>query len=102
MSASDPRPLTRLAPLAGAWLGLVLLTLGSLGLGEGLRGADWLPGLVAGIVWLKAWLVARYFLEAPLTHSFIRRVIWTFIAFAPIALVLTDLFGQQFAGWVQL
>jgi hypothetical protein len=54
------------------------------------------------VVWLKAWLVARYFLEAPQCHVFIRRVIWTFTAFAPLALVLTDLFGQQFALWLQL
>ena len=51
---------------------------------------------------VKAWLVARYFLEAQLTHNFIRRMIWIFIAFAPIALVLTDRFGRQFAAWVQL
>jgi hypothetical protein len=39
-----------------------------------------------------------YFLmETPLSHTFIRRLIWIFIAFAPIALVLTDLFGRQFA-----
>ena len=65
----------------------------------------WCPGLllpVASIIWLKARLVARYFLEAPLCTTFIRRLIWTFIAFAPIALVLTDLFGRQFAEAFQL
>lgn len=90
-----PEPSTRLAPLAAAWLGLVLLTLISLGLGEWLGRAAWLPALVAAIVWLKAWLVAHYFLEAHLSHPFIRRTVWVFIAFAPIALVLTDLFGER-------
>ena len=85
-----------------AWLGLVLLTLASLFSGTALRADTWLPVLVAAIIWLKAWLVARYFLEAQLTHNFIRRMIWIFIAFAPIALVLTDRFGRQFAAWVQL
>ena len=41
----------------------------------------------AAIIWLKAWLVAYFFLEAKRCHTFIRRLIWAFIAFAPIALV---------------
>ena len=102
MITPDPKPSIRLAPLVIAWLGLVSLTLASLGLGDWLRGASWLPLLVAAIAWLKAWLVARYFLETQLTRTFIRRLIWTFIAFAPIALVLTDRFGRQFAEWAQL
>lgn len=102
MDTPDPIPSTQLRPLLIAWLGLVLLTLASLGLGEWLSGRSWLPLLVAAIVWLKAWLVARYFLEAQLCRTFIRRLIWVFIAFAPIALVLTDRFGRQFAEWVQL
>lgn len=102
MNTPQPQPPTRLAPLVGAWVFLVLLTLASLGFANSLRGADWLPELVASMVWLKAWLVARYFLETPHCHIFIRLVVWNFIAFAPLALVLTDLFGQQFAHWVQL
>ena len=102
MSTPPSCPSARLAPLVFAWLGLVLLTLLSLGLGEWLREVSWLPVLVAAIIWLKAWLVACFFMETPLSHTFIRRLIWIFIAFAPIALVLTDLFGRQFAELVQL
>ncbi len=96
------RTSARLAPLLFAWFGLILLTLLSLGLGDLLREASWLPVLVAAIIWLKAWLVAYFFLETPRCHTFIRRLIWIFIAFAPIALVLTDLFGRQFAELMQL
>lgn len=91
-----------LAPLLVAWLGLVVLTLFSLGLGEWFATAAWTPVLVAAVIWTKAWLVARYFLEATECHVFIRRLIWTFIAFAPVALLLTDRFGRQFAAFVQL
>jgi len=61
-----------------------------------------MPRLVAAITWLKAWLVAYFFLEAKLCHTFIRRLIWVFIAFAPIALTLTDMFGPQFAAAIQI
>ena len=89
-----------LVPLVGAWLGLVLLTLASLGLGEWLRASGWLPLLVASIIWFKGWLIGRYFLEAHLSRTFIRRLVWGFIAFAPVALVLTDFFGRQFVTWI--
>ena len=102
MSTPPSRRSARLTPLVFAWLGLVLLTLLSLGLGEWLREVAWLPVLVAAIIWLKAWLVAYFFLEAKLCHTFVRRMIWAFIAFAPIALTLTDLFGRRFAALVQL
>ena len=94
MNTPQRLPSTRLAPLVFAWLALITLTLLSLGLGEWLRDAPGLPALVAAIVWFKAWLVADYFLETPLSHAF--------IAFAPIALVLTDMFGRQFAELMQL
>lgn len=102
MNQTEPNPIANLPRLALAWLALVTLTLVSLGLGEWLGGAPWLPTLVAAIIWLKAWLVAYFFLEARLCHTLIRRLIWAFIAFAPVALVLTDLFGQQFAALVQI
>jgi len=102
MNTSELQPSVRLAPLVFAWVGLLVLTLLSLGLGGWLRDWSALPAIVAAIVWLKAWLVARFFLEAPLSRTFIRRLIWIFIAFAPIALVLTDTFGRQFAHLVQL
>ena len=102
METERTRPSVRMAPLVLAWAGLVILTLLTIGLGEWFRG---LPGLilpVAAIIWLKAWLVARYFLETPLARTFIRRLVWIFIAFAPIALVITDLFGRQLAKWLQV
>ena len=102
MRPPAPQPETRLKPLVWTWVALLALTGASLGLGEWLRGASWLPLLVAAIIWLKAWLVARHFLEVKLSRAFIRRVVWTFIAFAPVALVLTDRFGRQFAAWAQL
>lgn len=89
-------------PLAFTWLGLTLLTLGSVALGEWMHGMSGLPIMVAAIVWLKAWLVARYYLEVRLSRRFIRWLVWVFIAFAPLALVFTDLFGQRFAAWAQL
>lgn len=89
-----------LFPLIIAWLGLVSLTLVSLGLGEWLHNSGWLPLLVASIIWFKAWLIGRYFLEAHLSRTFIRRLVSGFIAFAPIALVLTDFFGSQFVAWI--
>ena len=102
MDTRNRQFIERIAPLVFAWLGLLTLTALSLGLGEWLRDLAWLPVLVAAVIWLKAWLVAYFFLEAPLSRTFIRRLIWIFIAFAPIALVLTDLFGRQFASLVQL
>lgn len=102
MSASENKPSTALAPLTYAWLGLVALTLVSLGLGKWFHGAAWLPVLVAVIVWLKGMLVARRFIEAELAHPFIRRVLWAFIAFTPVALVLIAFFGSQFARWATL
>ena len=91
-----------LTPLAFVWLGLVALSLLSLVLGEWIGEAAWLPVLVAAIIWLKAWLVARYFLEITQCTTFIRRLVLGFIAFAPIALVLTDTFGPQLASILQL
>lgn len=91
-----------LTPLALVWLALVLLSLLSLVLGEWIGQANWLPAAVATVIWLKAWLVARYFLEANQCVAFIRRLVLGFIAFAPIALVLTDTFGTQLAAALQL
>lgn len=102
MESEHPQPSQRMTPLVVAWAGLVILTLVSIALGEWLRGVPGLLLPVASIIWLKAWLVARYFLETRLTTTFIRRLVWTFIAFAPIALVITDLFGSQLAKWSQV
>ena len=102
MASSENTLNVRILPLFVAWFGLVSLSLLSLGLGYWLGDAPWAPALVGSIIWLKAWLVARYFLEAPLCRTFIRRLIWTFIAFAPIALVITDMFASDIARMTQL
>jgi hypothetical protein len=102
MNTPYRQPAARLTPLVFTWLGLVALTLISLVLGEWVGHATWLPTLVAAIIWLKAWLVASFFLETRLSHTFIRRLTWIFIAFAPITLALTDLFGRQFAAMARL
>lgn len=91
-----------LTPLALVWLGLILLSLLSLVLGEWVGQTSWLPAAVGAVIWLKAWLVAHYFLEANQCVAFIRRLVLGFIAFAPIALVLTDTFGSQLAVLLQL
>ena len=102
MEPRQTSPSLCMAPLVGAWVGLVALTLLSIALGEWLRGVPGLLLPVAAIIWLKAWLIARYFLEISLTRTLIRRIVWVFIAFAPIALVITDLFGRQLAKWLQV
>ena len=91
-----------LAPLAYAWLGLVALTLLSLGLGQWFQGGAGLQLLVAAIVWMKGVLVARRFIEVQQAHPFIRRVVSAFIAFTPLALVLVAYFGPQVARWASL
>lgn len=91
-----------MAPLVMAWGSLVLLSLLSVGLGEWVGSAPWLPAMVSAVIWLKGWLVARYFLEARLCRTLIRRMLWTFVAFAPIALVITDTFGPRLARVLQV
>lgn len=85
-----------------AWLALLVLTIVSLGLGEWLRGVPWLPLLVAAIIWVKGALVARHFIEAHLAHPFIARSLQVFVAFVPVALVLTAFFGDRIARWATL
>lgn len=102
METTEYQPSLEIRPLAIAWLGLVLLTLLSLVLGSEFHGAKWLQVLVAGIVWLKGWLVASQFIEAKITRPFIRRVLLGFIAFAPAALLFTAFFGHEFARWATL
>jgi hypothetical protein len=96
------QPTSKLTPLTVTWLALVGLTLLSLGLGQWLHGAAWLQLLVAAIVWIKGSLVARNFIESDLAHPFIRNLLRGFIAFTPMALVLTAFYGQQFARWATL
>lgn len=102
MSERTQQPGTALAPLAIAWLALVALTLLSLLLGQSSHGATWLHFVVAAIVWVKGVLVSRRFIESDLAHPFIKNVLRGFIAFAPIALVLTAVYRQEFATLVTL
>ena len=90
-------PTDRFRILTATWIALVALTLFSLGLGEWFRAAAWLPLLVAAIIWLKGALVAHWFIEASVAHPFIARILQTFIAIAPLALILTAFFGDILA-----
>ena len=91
-----------LRPLVAAWLGLVALTLLSVGVAHWLTDATWLPVFVAVIVWLKGTLVARKFIEVQYATPFIRRLVTVFIAIVPIAQILTGFFGYQIARWTLL
>lgn len=95
-------PSTSLKPLFSAWLALVALTLLSLALGHWFHGAHWLPLIVAAIIGLKGHLIARHFIESHLAHPFIARVLSSFIAFTPLALLLIAFFGRDFARWASL
>lgn len=86
---NDKRPFT-----VFAWLGLLALTLVSLGLGQEFGHAPWMPLLVAAIIWVKGAVVARYFIESHQAHPFIAWVIRVFIALVPVALVVTALLGK--------
>jgi caa(3)-type oxidase subunit IV len=93
---------SRLPTLFGAWAALAAATFASLVLGEWLPPGEWLALLVALLIGLKAWLVARYYLETGNSHAFIRRLTWAFVAFVPLALVLTVAFGDRLAAWMSL
>ena len=88
--------------LTAAWLGLVTLTLLSLGLSEWFRDIRLLPLLVAAIMWIKGAVVARCFIESHVAHPFIKRVVKVFISIAPIALLATAFFGSTLARWATL
>ena len=102
MSDLVKHPSTAIAPLGSAWLILVALTLISPFLGQWLHGVGWLQLLVAGIVWVKGWLIVRQFIEIELAHPFIRRVMQGFILFTPVMLLLTVFLGNHFARWATL
>lgn len=97
MSPLQTAPSTAYTPLVKTWLALVGLTLISVLLSEYLHGDAWLQLLVAAIVWIKGDLISRHFIETRLAHPFIRRVTHAFVAFTPLALVLTAFFGKEFA-----
>lgn len=89
---------TSLRPMVIAWLGLVTLTLCSLFIAEWLPGMTGLALLIAAIIWLKGWLLARFYLETELSRRIIRWATWAFVAFVPIGLLLTSYFGPGIAA----
>jgi hypothetical protein len=98
MRHPSPAPKSTLRLLFLAWLGLMLLTGVSILIGHELHGKAGLQPLVAGVLWLKSWLVVRYFLEGRSIHWFFRRVLYVFIAITPLCLVGLGLWheGAQF------
>ena len=84
----------RIQPPVFAWLALLALSFSGLILGELVGHARWMPLLVAAIIWAKGTMVARYFIESHQVHSYIAWVIRGFVAFVPVALVLTALLGK--------
>lgn len=75
--------------LSKAWAILLALTVVSIVLGENHGHASWMPYLVAAIIWIKGTVVARYFLESRTVHPFIAWLLRIFIAFVPLALLVT-------------
>lgn len=102
MKTISAAPAGALSPLFLAWLGLVALTVFGLCLGRWLAGEAWLQVAVAGVVWLKGWIVARYFLESHRAHPFVAWVVRGFLVCVPAALVFTALFGKHLARWTTL
>ena len=76
------------------WLGLLALSLTGLLLGDHFGHRPWMPLLVAVIIWVKGSLVARYFIESHTAHPFVRWLLRIFIAFVPLALVISAWFGK--------
>ena len=76
------------------WLGLLALSLTGLLLGEHFGHRPWMPLLVAAIIWVKGSLVAHYFIESHTAHPFVRWLLRIFIAFVPLALVISAWFGK--------
>ena len=95
MSHASPAPKSTLRLLFLAWLGLMLLTGVSILTGHELHGRAGLQPLVAGILWLKSWLVVRYFLEGRSIHDFFRRVLYVFIAITPLCLIGLGLWHER-------
>lgn len=88
------RPHSKISPLVMAWLGLLVLTLVSLVLGNRFGHASWMPLPVAAIIWIKGTVVSSYFIESNGAHPLIAWIVRAFIAFVPVVLVLFALFGR--------
>lgn len=102
MGTLEKKHSAQLMPLTYAWLLLVVLTLMSLYFGQWFHGAGWLQPLVAAIIFLKGILVAKRFIEIDVTHPFIRRVVYGFVAVTPVLLIAITYFGEQLVRWVTL
>lgn len=102
MDTTDRKPGTSLLPLVATWFVLICLTLISPQMGDWLDGQELTQCVVAGIIWVKGSLVARHFIEVEQAHPFIRNVLRFFIAFTPIAIVLTTFFGDTFVRFATL
>jgi len=76
------------------WLGLLALTVVSLILGHRFGHAPWMPLIVAALIWIKGTLVAKYFIESDKAHYVIALIVKIFVAFVPVALVLTAFFSR--------
>ena len=85
---------SKFPPPVFAWLALLALSFIGLGLGELVGHARWMPLLVAAIIWTKGSMVARHFVESHKAHPFIAWIMRIFIAFVPVALVLTAFLGK--------
>jgi len=83
-------PTAKQLPVVHAWAGLLALTGLGLVLGHMFGHAPWMPLVVAAVIWIKGTVVARYFLESDGAHPFIAWLLRLFIAFAPVALLVTD------------
>lgn len=94
--------LHRVPAITVAWLALLLLTLVSLTSGEWFPSASWLPLLVGAVIWIKATLVTRYFIETQQAHPFIVWLLRLFIAFAVLALLVTSFFPADIARWTTI
>ncbi|NMG01566.1 cytochrome C oxidase subunit IV family protein [Azoarcus taiwanensis] len=99
---SPLHPNTAYSPLFLAWTALVMLTLASIAAGRTFNDEAWLPLVIAGMVWLKASLVARYFIEAHDAPPFIRWAVRLFVGFVPFCLLLTAFWGDDIARWTSL
>lgn len=77
-----------------AWLALLALSFIGMILGKLVGHASWMPLLVAAIIWAKGSMVARYFIESHEAHPYIAWVISVFVAFVPVALVITAFLGK--------
>ena len=94
MSAAHASHQSSLRQLFFAWIGLLLLTALSVWIGREFHAQDGLQPLVAAVLWLKSWLVLRFFLEGRSIHIFFRRVLHVFIAITPVCLVVFGLWHE--------